>query len=49
MPEIFEVVLWCAALATWLMLFFAFVGKGLRSFATSIRRVSKAAFKIKLR
>ena len=45
MPEILEVVLWCAALATWLMLLFALVGKTLKQLSKSIRRVIEEAFK----
>ncbi|MGY4373345.1 hypothetical protein ACVWZR_001493 [Bradyrhizobium sp. i1.3.1] len=45
MPEIFEVVLWCAALATWLMLLFALVSKTLKQLSKSIRRAIEEAFK----
>ncbi|UPK33042.1 hypothetical protein IVB18_33100 [Bradyrhizobium sp. 186] len=49
MPEILEVVLWCAALATWLMLLFAFVGNALKPLSKSIRRVIEDAFKLKVK
>ncbi|UGX91968.1 hypothetical protein G6321_00040545 [Bradyrhizobium barranii subsp. barranii] len=45
MPEILEVVLWCAALATWLMLLFALVSKTLKQLSKSIRRALEEAFK----
>ena len=45
MPEIFDVVLWCAALATWLMLLFALVSKTLKQLSKSIRRALEEAFK----
>ncbi|MDI3566042.1 hypothetical protein [Bradyrhizobium sp. Arg816] len=45
MPEILEVVLWCAALATWLMLLFALVSKTLKQLLKGIRRVIEEAFK----
>lgn len=46
MPEILEVVLWCVALATWLMLLFAFIGEGLKRLPKSFHRVVKKAFKV---
>ncbi|WP_271570242.1 hypothetical protein [Bradyrhizobium sp. CCBAU 11386] len=49
MPEILDVVLWCAALATWLMLLFAFVGNALKPLSKSIRRVIEEAFKPNLK
>ncbi|MFK4727638.1 hypothetical protein [Bradyrhizobium niftali] len=49
MPEILDVLLWCAALATWLMLFFAFVSKALKPLSKSVRRVIEAAFKPNLK
>jgi hypothetical protein len=45
MPEILEALLWCAALATWLMLLFALVTKALKPLSKSIRRVVEQAFK----
>jgi hypothetical protein len=39
MPEILEAVLWCAALAAWLMLLCGFITAALRPLAKSIRRV----------
>lgn len=38
MPRILEVLLWSAALATWLMFFFAIIGEGLKPLSKSIRR-----------
>ncbi|BAR59392.1 hypothetical protein NK6_6239 [Bradyrhizobium diazoefficiens] len=49
MPEIFDVVLWCAALATWLMLLFAFLSKALKPLSKSVRRVIAEAFKPNLK
>jgi hypothetical protein len=49
MPEIFEVLLWCAALATWLMLLLAFVSNALKPLSKSIRRVIEEAFKPNLK
>jgi len=49
MPEILEVVLWCAALATWLMLLFAFVGNALKPLLKSIRHAIEAAFNLKVK
>lgn len=49
MPDILEVVLWCAALATWLMLLFAFLGDALKPLSKSIRRTIEDAFKLKVK
>lgn len=49
MPEILEVILWCAALATWLVIFFAFIQSGLKPFARSIRRLATVVFGVKPR
>lgn len=49
MPDILEVVLWCAALATWLMLLFAFLGDALKPLSKSIRRIIEDAFKLKVK
>ncbi|SDJ37221.1 hypothetical protein SAMN05216338_104760 [Bradyrhizobium sp. Rc2d] len=38
MPETAEVLLWCAALATWLMMFLAIVVEGLKKIANRFRR-----------
>ncbi|MET3906256.1 hypothetical protein ABID59_000577 [Bradyrhizobium sp. S3.3.6] len=46
MPDILEVLLWCAALATWLMLLFAIVGEILKPLSKSIRRLVAQAFKL---
>ena len=37
MSDFLEALLWCAALGTWLMLLFAFVGEHFKSIANSIR------------
>jgi hypothetical protein len=47
MPEILEVVLWSAAIATWLLLFFAFIAAGLKPLSKSIRRLSDRVFGLK--
>ncbi len=38
MPETIEALLWCAALATWLMMFFTIVKKGVKKIADLVRR-----------
>ena len=45
MPDTLEILLWCAALATWLMLLFALVSKTLKQLSKSIRRAIEEAFK----
>jgi hypothetical protein len=41
MPETVEILLWCAALATWLMMFFAIAIEGIKKLARHFRgRVS---------
>ena len=49
MPDILEVVLWCVALATWLMLLFAFVSNALKPLSKNIRRVIGEALKLKVK
>ena len=49
MPEILDVLLWCAALATWLMLLFAFLSKALKPLSDSVRRMIGEAFKPNLK
>ena len=49
MPDILEVVLWCAALATWLMLLAAFLGNALKPLLKNIRRALEDAFKLRLK
>lgn len=44
MPETFESLLWCAALATWLMLFVAALCEGSKLLIKFISRLLKAAF-----
>jgi hypothetical protein len=39
MPETLEVIVWCAALATWLVLFLAFLSGGYKSLSQYIRRL----------
>jgi hypothetical protein len=39
MPETLEALLWCAALATWLMVLFYFMGAGLSALWKSRRRL----------
>jgi hypothetical protein len=38
MPKVLEDLLWCAALATWLMLFCGFIVTALRPLAKTIRQ-----------
>ncbi len=48
MPEILEALLWCAALATWLMLLCRFIREGLRPFSKGIhRRLVELGLKVK--
>ncbi len=49
MPETLEILLWCAALATWLMLLIAFVSNALKPLSKSIRRAIEEAFKVKVK
>ena len=49
MPDTLEILLWCAALATWLMLLVAFVSKALEPLFKSIRRLIDEAFKVKVK
>lgn len=44
MPDILDDLLWCAALATWLMLLFAFLSNALKPISKSIRRLIQKAF-----
>jgi len=37
MPETVEVLLWCAALATWLMMFFKIASEGVKKLLLFIR------------
>jgi len=42
MPETLDALLWCAALATWLMMFFAIVGESIEKLVRFVRgRASK--------
>jgi hypothetical protein len=38
MPETVEAVLWCAALATWLMMLFTIVREGVRKIVDLVRK-----------
>jgi hypothetical protein len=38
MPETLEALLWCAALATWLMILFTIVKEGVKRIADHVRR-----------
>jgi hypothetical protein len=39
MPETLELILWCAALATWLMLLFKFLREPYKTLSKAIRRL----------
>ena len=41
MPEILEALLWCTALATWLMILFVIVSRGWSHFSNGFRRLTK--------
>ncbi|MCP3371043.1 hypothetical protein [Bradyrhizobium cajani] len=43
MPEALESVLWCAALATWLMLFFGVIGERLKALSKFVSHLLAAA------
>ena len=47
MPETLESMLWCAALATWLMLFFGFISERLKSLPKLVSRLLEGAFRLK--
>jgi hypothetical protein len=47
MPEILEAILWCAALAVWLMYFCGFLVDELRPLAKAIRRQLEIKLKAK--
>lgn len=47
MPETLESLLWCAALATWLMLFFGFISERLKSLPKFVSRLLEGAFRLK--
>lgn len=49
MPRILEVMLWCAALATWLMFFFAIIGECLKPLSKSIRRFVQGTLRAKVK
>jgi hypothetical protein len=38
MPETVEALLWCAALATWLMMLFTIIKEGVKKIADRVRR-----------
>ncbi|MGY8634847.1 hypothetical protein RAD15_20445 [Bradyrhizobium sp. 14AA] len=45
MPETLEILLWCAALATWLMLFFGVVGEFLKPLLKRVGHLLDVAFR----
>ena len=47
MPRVLEDLLWCAALATWLMLFCGFIVTALRPLAKTIRQRLEVKLKSK--
>lgn len=47
MPETLESLLWCAALATWLMLFFGLISDRLKPLSRLISRLIEGAFRLK--
>lgn len=47
MPETLESLLWCAALATWLMLFFGFLYERLKPLLKLTSRLLEGAFRLK--
>lgn len=44
MPETLESLLWCAALATWLMLFFMLAGERVKSLSKLVGHLLEGAF-----
>lgn len=49
MPETLESLLWCAALATWLMLFFGLISERLKPVSKFIGRLLEGAFRLKVK
>ena len=47
LPETLETTLWCAALATWLVLLFAFLSDGYKSLSQNVRRLVDEVFRAK--
>ncbi|QQN66153.1 hypothetical protein JIR23_10945 [Bradyrhizobium diazoefficiens] len=47
MPETLESLLWCAALATWLMLLFALISERLKPLSKLVSRLIEGAFRLK--
>lgn len=47
MPKTLEALLWCAALATWLMFLFALMRERLRPVERIVRRFVAEAFRVK--
>jgi hypothetical protein len=47
MPETLESLLWCAALATWLMLFFTIAGERLKPLPKLLGRLLEIAFRLR--
>ncbi|MDN5000094.1 hypothetical protein ACFQZO_04255 [Bradyrhizobium sp. GCM10027634] len=49
MPEALESLLWCAALATWLMILFRIVGEHLKPAAKLLGHLVEAAFRYRMK
>jgi len=47
MPETLELILWCAALATWLILLFRFLREPYKALSKAIRRLVEIGLKAK--
>ena len=47
MPETLEVLLWCTALATWLMFLFAYLSEGYKAVSKYMRRRVEIRLKAK--
>ncbi len=47
MPETLESLLWCAALATWLMLFFGATAERLKPLARFLGHLLEVAFRLR--
>ncbi|MGY3034773.1 ABC-type polysaccharide/polyol phosphate export permease [Bradyrhizobium sp. USDA 4354] len=47
MPETLEVLLWCAALATWLMLFFGIMAERLKPLSRFLGHLLQVAFRLR--
>ncbi|MBR0957338.1 hypothetical protein [Bradyrhizobium japonicum] len=47
MPDTLESLLWCAALATWLMLFFGIIGERLKPVSKLLSHLLEVAFRLR--